>query len=500
VSVPITSTRPQPKPAIAPELFVAAVAEASPAGQPIYRHHAGDANRRVPRDPAAIRAIAEHIRTHLGVVDSVLEAKGDEPLPVDLHLVEPRREMPIRLAVTSGMSNHAMNTPPGAEEARHVELILGLQPTWPVGKESLRQEHNAWPLDWLKRLATLPHAFDTWLGWGHTVPNGEPPEPLGPNTKMCGWILLPPLWLPEEAWTLAMNEHKTVQFLAPIALYPEEIDFKLREGAEALLDRLAELPLTGLFDFQRPNVCKNTVTIPCSCGTQVEAPARLAGRRVPCPTCGNAVIVPRRGFYDEKKRSFTLDDQTTASLPGNVRVNPLRYARHFPTWPDILAGSVVLLAASALTNPAYIVLSFLMLVVNGFYWYRVKEHFLHGCINPAVVVNTNPLLIAVSTDLTTGWKPWPVIKILRHPLKSIAGRPPQVGMRLSTVALYQASLTDDSHWSNFQPIAVECVTTDAASIRHTMSQLGDDSWRELECKLRQVPQPWKPGLYHTPDV
>jgi hypothetical protein len=456
----------------------------------------------VPRDPAAIRAIAEHIRTYLGVVDSVLEAGGDEPLPVDLHLVEPRRDMPIRMAVTSGMSNHPMNTPPGAEDAQRVELILGLQPTWPVGKESMRQEHNAWPVDWLKRLAALPHAFDTWLGWGHTVPNGDPPEPLGPNTQMCGWILLPPLWLPEEAWTLVMNEQKTVQFLAPIALYPEEMDFKLQQGAEALLDRLAELPLTGLFDFQRPNVCKSTVTISCSCGTQVEAPADRAGQRMACPTCGNAVIVPRRGFYDEKKRSLTLDDKSTASLPGNVKASPLRYAMHFPKWPAILGGGLIVLAAAAVVtmSTALIILAFIMLAINGLYWYRLKEHFLHGCINPAVVVSTNPLLIAVSTDLTTGWKPWPVIKILRHPLKSIAGCPPQVGMRLSTVALYQPSQGDDSHWSDFHPVAVECVTTDPAAIQYTMSQLGEDGWRELENKLRQVPQPWKPGLYHTPDV
>jgi DNA-directed RNA polymerase subunit RPC12/RpoP len=458
--------------------------------------------RRVSRDATAIRAIADHVRTYVGMVDQVLEADSSDLLPVDLHLVAPRRDLPIRVAVTSGMSNHPMNTPRGAEDERHMELVLGLEPNWPVSKEALSQDHRAWPLEWLRKMACLPHSLDTWLGVGHTVPNGDPPQPLGPGTEMCGWILLPPIWLPEEFGTLVMHETKTVYFYALLPLYREEMDFKLQQGAEALFERLSQLPMLGLFDFQRPNVCKATVSLACAaCRTPFETPAEMAGQRVACPHCGGAVIVPRRGFYDEKQRSVTLDDQSTASLPGNVKVNPIQYVTHFPLWPILWAGSLVATGVAALLtmNIALIIIAFMLLAANALYWYRVKEHFLHGCINPAVVVSTNPLLIAVSTDLTTGWKPWPVVKILPHPLRSIGGQPPQIGMRLSTVALYQSGGNDDSHWVDFHPKAVECVTTDEASIQYTMSQLDEDAWQDLHRKLMKVPRPFRAGLYHTPD-
>jgi hypothetical protein len=73
-------------------------------------------------------------------------------------------------------------------------------------------------------------------------------------------------------------------------------------------------------------------------------------------------------------------------------------------------------------------------------------------------------------------------------------------MRLSTIALYQPSQSDDAHWADFDPKAVECVTTDPAAIQHTISQLGEDDWRELERKLAHIPRPFRPGLYHTPDA
>ena len=43
-----------------------------------------------------------------------------------------------------------------------------------------------WPYRMLKELARLPHEFDTFLWKGHTVPNGDPPQPYGPNTPAVG--------------------------------------------------------------------------------------------------------------------------------------------------------------------------------------------------------------------------------------------------------------------------------------------------------------------------
>jgi len=58
---------------------------------------------------------------------------------------------------------------------RWAELVLCLSRDWPVGQTDINDERHFWPLPWLWKLARFPHEYRTWLGYGHTVPNGDPP-------------------------------------------------------------------------------------------------------------------------------------------------------------------------------------------------------------------------------------------------------------------------------------------------------------------------------------
>ena len=106
---------------------------------------------------------------------------------------------------------------------------------------------------WLKRIARYPHDNDTWLGGPHTIiANGEPPEPLAPNTKLSCLMLLAN---PSEfgRWTRP-DDGAEVVFYDLFGLYTQERNLELREGLGELLDRFQSRFISNVLDPQRPNV------------------------------------------------------------------------------------------------------------------------------------------------------------------------------------------------------------------------------------------------------
>ena len=122
--------------------------------------------------------------------------------------------------------------------------------------EAFKDENWYWPVRLLKSLARLPHTYKTWLGWGHTIPNGDPAEAYARDTKLAGSIILPPVSVPSEFSTLRINESKEITFFAVVPLYPEEMDLKLRAGSEALLEKFDKAGVGDVVDPVRKNVAK----------------------------------------------------------------------------------------------------------------------------------------------------------------------------------------------------------------------------------------------------
>lgn len=235
-------------------------AEYSESGTPIFRH----ARRRKKFTPAvgdgrSIEAISGHIEEHLGPVAGVFHERVSDLVRIDVHMVGPGEERPYHTLVTSGMSDLPMTVPEGAEEWRHAELLLSLPASWPLTQEAFEDERNYWPVRWLKVLARMPHEFNTWLGWGHTVPNGDPARPFAPGTELCCALLVRPLLVPDDFAQLDMPNGRTVHFHALVPLYREEMEFKLKYGTDALLERFAEAEVNELLDVRRSNVCGGDV-------------------------------------------------------------------------------------------------------------------------------------------------------------------------------------------------------------------------------------------------
>jgi hypothetical protein len=225
----------------------------------MFRH----AEREREFEPAAgdtdlIEAIDAHITRHVGEIETVFHELISDIVHVDVHVVPPTPARNWYTFVTSGMSERPMTVPEESELDEYAEMVLCLPPTWQVSEEAFQvnDEEHYWPIRWLKQLARLPHEYETFFCEGHTIPNGDPPEPFHKTTKMCCWLILSPVWFDEEFASLALDDGRKISFLAIIPIYEEEMQLKLTKGTDALVDKLNGLSLEELMNPSRKNVAK----------------------------------------------------------------------------------------------------------------------------------------------------------------------------------------------------------------------------------------------------
>lgn len=238
--------------------------ELSPSGAPIYRYENATPApfELVGGNETSIATISEHIERHLGPVSGVYHELLSDKVHLDVHIVPPSADFPFYTLITSGMSDRPMTVPPGAsiEDAPpFAELCILLPSTWGIPADfaeataAFKDENVYWPIRWLKMLARLPHEYGTWLGFGHTIPNGEDAAPFAANTELGCMLLLTALSLPEEFQTLVISPEKTVQFYTLYPIYREEMALKMEQGADSLIDHFEAYDIGDVLDLTRPN-------------------------------------------------------------------------------------------------------------------------------------------------------------------------------------------------------------------------------------------------------
>lgn len=235
--------------------------EYSKAGDRIYRYEDKEKEWRPPTygEEGWSEKIVEHMEQYYGSVEIVLHEIISDLIHIDVYHIKPTTLHPYHILFTTGMSYLPMNTPEGREDYRFAELMVCLPSDWQISDEAFKYYDNYWPIYWLKMLAKLPHEHNTWLGEGHTIPNGDPAEPLASNTAMDGIMLLPPIKADPGFHTLQMNEEHSVHFYSLVPLYGEEMNFKLNKGSDALTDKFDKHGIYELVDIQRKNTCKRSV-------------------------------------------------------------------------------------------------------------------------------------------------------------------------------------------------------------------------------------------------
>ncbi|MBN2493258.1 MAG: suppressor of fused domain protein [Deltaproteobacteria bacterium] len=229
--------------------------ERSGSGSPIYRHtEVAPESRQIAQ--ADDERISGHLEKNIGPLGMVFHEIVSDRIHIDIHRVPASEAHPYQVIATSGMSALAMTVPAELEDGeqwRHAELCMILPADWPLEEAALKDDRNYWPIRLLKQLARLPHDFSTWLGWGHSIPNGDPPEPYAPGTDLCGAVLIPPFLLGADFFTLPGEPSMHIFQVLPVTA--GEMQLKLDKGLDEMLEHMEkQIPdVYGPLDPARPS-------------------------------------------------------------------------------------------------------------------------------------------------------------------------------------------------------------------------------------------------------
>jgi hypothetical protein len=151
------------------------------------------------------------------------------------------REREYFTLVTSGMSNAAMDVPARATHvSRRVELILYCSEP--------KQEY----IDTMRWMAHFPHNAKAWIGAGHTMPNGNPPEPFWGSEALDTFLFMPSIVRPDSGLPGELSfDGEPVEFLWLVPLTSAESDLKLDKGFGAILDLFLERQHPVVFNPRR---------------------------------------------------------------------------------------------------------------------------------------------------------------------------------------------------------------------------------------------------------
>ena len=233
----------------------------SPAGSPIYRYE-------TPRDqglrvPQAFGTYAEEITAHFealfpGRESFVFHEILSDLVHIDVNILRPTEKDNYYVLYTTGMSDLPMTLPdeiPDQEAWKYAELYLFLPGDWDFGKtgdlDKDLPESSYWPIRMLKFLARFPHEYETWLGWGHTMPNGPDYTPLTEGAGFGGVVLAQP----SVVAPLETRDKKRLSFYLVIPAYRQEIEYKLKYGMEELDKLFIKNQMPLVLDLHRPNYC-----------------------------------------------------------------------------------------------------------------------------------------------------------------------------------------------------------------------------------------------------
>ena len=182
-------------------------------------------------------AVEQHIKRNFGDFDRVFHELVSPDIHVDICIVPPSDERDYYTLVTMGMGAHCMNVPKDLEEYKleRAELAIAVPSDWKLDEDSMKEDRWYWPIRLLKVLARLPVYNDTWLGWGHTM---DIESPFADNTKLSAAILIGAQVAEQDGAVCVLPGGDEVNFYQVIPLYKEEMEYKLKHDADALLEQM----------------------------------------------------------------------------------------------------------------------------------------------------------------------------------------------------------------------------------------------------------------------
>lgn len=205
-----------------------------------------------------LAVVEEHITEQFGEYPSVLHEIYSPDIHLDICVIPPNDDHDCYTLVTLGMGAHRMDIPEdmAPETFGRAELMISLPRDWDMDAclTGSGGEKWYWPVRLLKSTARLPIENETWLGWGHTVSlSSDNREPYDKSVGFSGVMLVTPGAYGKDAAACTLPCGDEVNFYHLVPLYPAEIEYKLKNDADSLLDLLTDKMLS-VVDTERPAV------------------------------------------------------------------------------------------------------------------------------------------------------------------------------------------------------------------------------------------------------
>jgi hypothetical protein len=176
------------------------------------------------------------------------------PTDIDLLLIATEKRSPIQVLMTDGLSAYEQPVPEKFTTFKHIELYFCLPSYWDL--EDVNNPTMNWVKPWIQKLAKHLIEKQTWYGVGHTFPNGNPVEAISPTMKQKYFLLNVPTFMAEELQPMELDG-KTVEFLAIVPIFEDELDYKMGKGTYKLQKKFLDKNITELLDDYRMSTLKN---------------------------------------------------------------------------------------------------------------------------------------------------------------------------------------------------------------------------------------------------
>ncbi len=204
-----------------------------------------------------IYELDEFIEKNFGPYDVAMHETESEGFHLDIIPVPPTEEDDYHKLVTMGAGAYRMSIPETLkdEELEYAEYVMLLPKDWPVDRV---YDDCGWPYEILMNAARLPLHDDSWLGYGHTIRPYADGITFAESTGFNSTLLIDMLSAEGKPLKLRMSSGKLINFYLLIPLYPDELEFKKKNGRKALLDKLKSSPDYPLVNTSRKSVLGNT--------------------------------------------------------------------------------------------------------------------------------------------------------------------------------------------------------------------------------------------------
>ncbi|WP_186439596.1 ankyrin repeat domain-containing protein, partial [Kurthia sp. Dielmo] len=141
-----------------------------------------------PEEPASHDVIRAAFEEVYGPIQTTYRHKYPSQLFVQVHIIAPSTAYPYYVLFTTGMSDYAIGY-----NLLYVENMMKVPADWLEGGADWLDREKIWPINWLIKLACIPHDENVQPARGVIVPNkGDLADPYGIETYLSCMLISAP--------------------------------------------------------------------------------------------------------------------------------------------------------------------------------------------------------------------------------------------------------------------------------------------------------------------